>query len=220
MQLILPLHHDVDFSAPKWVVGPGNQEATQAVLSWPQWPHSFLCVHGPKGVGKSHLAHIWHETSHAEVLDTATCDTLTPHTYKSKAYLLEGAHTIKSQEWFFHFYNKIIEDSAFCLLTSNTPPAQWSFTLPDLMSRLKTIPVAQLHPMDDDLLKCILEKQFLDQGFLVQDVVFSHILTHLDRSLSILQAFTAFLIQQANHEGRKINLPFVKHVMTFFPKNT
>jgi chromosomal replication initiation ATPase DnaA len=220
LQLFLPLRHEVDFSVHKWVVGPENQQATQVVQQWPQWSCPFVCVYGPKGSGKSHLAHMWAHGANALILDPATCDQSMPRAYVAKAYMLDNASTLQSQEWLFHFYNKVMEEGSFCLFTALVPPSQWPFTLPDLMSRLKTVPVAQLCPMDDDLLKRILQKQFYDQGFFVPDNVFRYMLNNMERSLEGLQVFTSFLIKQANHEGKKITLSFVKRVLgEFFLEN-
>ncbi len=48
------------------------EAAATVVDRWPQWPSPVVVLAGPPGSGKSHLATIWQETSHA--VSIAACE--------------------------------------------------------------------------------------------------------------------------------------------------
>jgi chromosomal replication initiation ATPase DnaA len=211
LQLILPIQHPANFSEEAWINGPENQEATQAVLKTP-WPHSFLCVYGEKGSGKTHLAHVWAEKNKALPIPLDVCHQTLPREIQAKAYLIDDADTLKDNEWLFHFYNKVIEEKSFCLLTSTLPPAQWNVLLPDLLSRLKTIPTVHLMPMGDAFLKHIMHKQFLDEGFVVQETALDFLLLRIERSPDQIREFIKYIVQKATEEKKQITKHFISRL--------
>ena len=57
-QLALEFEHRPCFAAEDFLVSGCNRQAVQLLESWPNWPYFALCIFGPAGCGKTHLAHV------------------------------------------------------------------------------------------------------------------------------------------------------------------
>jgi hypothetical protein len=73
-QLPLDLAYRPALGMADFVIAPGNRDAVAWIDRWPDWPSHALAIHGPKGSGKSHLAHVWQARSGAVFLDRAPDD--------------------------------------------------------------------------------------------------------------------------------------------------
>ena len=60
-QLIFDLPQKTAFGREDFFVSPSNDLAVRTIENWQDWPLGKLVLCGPKGSGKSHLAHIWAE---------------------------------------------------------------------------------------------------------------------------------------------------------------
>ena len=49
-------------------VSPANAAAVEAIQSWHDWPQGKLILVGPKGAGKTHLAHVWAAMCDAQIV--------------------------------------------------------------------------------------------------------------------------------------------------------
>lgn len=67
-QLVLDLSLRPAYGREDFLVAPSNEEAEAQVCRWPDWPSHALCLIGPRGSGKTHLAHVWKEMSGAVYL--------------------------------------------------------------------------------------------------------------------------------------------------------
>ena len=54
-------------------------------------------------------------------------------------------------------------------MTARTPPAGWALELPDLLSRLRAVPIVALAPPDDALLRALIVKLCLDRQLSVDE---------------------------------------------------
>ncbi len=70
-QLVLELPHRQALGAEDFLVSRSNAAAVEMVDAWPSWSHPAALVAGPKGAGKSHLAHVWQLKSGARSVAAA-----------------------------------------------------------------------------------------------------------------------------------------------------
>ena len=76
-----------------------------------------------------------------------------------------------AQEGLFHLLNRAKEQNFPSLLCARTPVDGWALTLPDLLSRLKALPVAQLHQPDDELLAGLFARALSERGLQIKPEV-------------------------------------------------
>jgi chromosomal replication initiation ATPase DnaA len=207
-QYALPISLPPVFSEDNFVVSESNRAAYEWVTRWPDWPSHALILVGATGAGKSHLAQLWIMRSGAQILDRIVPDA-------KGNLLLENIEQIIDERALLHLLNYGKENKQSLLLTSELPPGELPFTLSDLTSRLKALPVAAINPPDDALLAAALRKQFADRQLKVEEEIIAYLLPRFGRSFADVAATVAILDRQALAEQRNLTIPFVKRVLNY-----
>ena len=113
----------------------------------------------------------------------------------------------------FHIINYASECNTKLLLTSEKKFSELNFKLPDLKTRLQSFPVANIYSPDDEFLKALLVKQFLERDIIVAPDVIEYIVKHIPRETSSV----AFVVEQADlhsfEEKHRITIPFIKKII-------
>src|ERR1700761_2755002 len=158
-QLIFDLSRPPAYSAADFLPAPCNEAAMGWIERWPDWPGLNLALSGPAACGKSHLAHIFAEKSGSVVVPAAalTPDNI-PDIASDHGVVVEDADRGVDETALFHLYNLQQEQGRPSLLPGRKPPNRWKVKLPDLRSRLATLPVAEIGSPDDMLLEALLVK--------------------------------------------------------------
>ncbi len=138
----------------------------------------------------------------------------TPCSRLVRALAIDGADkiagNIEHEEWLQHLYNATKAADVPLLLTAMTPPAAWGLGLKDILSRLNSCAVAEIHEPDDELMRGMLMKQFSDRQLMVEPDVIDYLAPRLERTgVAIREAVTA-LDQKALEQKRKITVPFAQ----------
>jgi hypothetical protein len=84
----------------------------------------------------------------------------------------------------FHLINHAREERAFVLMTARSAPAAWSIAVPDLVSRLRVLPVIELAAPDDALLRAIIVKLFADRQLAVDETLVAYLAARIERSFA------------------------------------
>lgn len=201
-----------------FLVAPSNVEAVAWVERWPDWPGTALVIVGPKGAGKTHLAHVFQALSHAPVITHSILRE------EGADRVLDGQPALVLEdlgafigagldEELLHLYNLAGEAGVKLLLTAETPPARWAIGLKDLSSRLNTAQVAEIRPPDDALLSALIVKQFADRQLAVDQDVLTYMLARMDRSFAGVQDLVRAIDEAALAEKRAITIPLVRRVL-------
>ncbi len=86
--------------------------------------------------------------------------------------------------------------------------------LPDLVSRLNALPVVEILPPDDALLRGVLVKHFADRQIAVAESIISFILVRMPRSMEALRDNCRGRSMPAPcRKGPKVTRPFVARVL-------
>src|SRR5262249_55030838 len=185
-QLSLPLGHQASFDRADFLCGPGNEAALALIDRWTDWPVRAIALIGPEGSGKSHLAAIWAKAAGARVITSRAIDASSvPHVLSGGALAIEDADRGEFDEAaLFHLLNLAREQLAYVLITARKTPASWPTRLPDLVSRLRALPVVTLDPPDDALLAAVLVKLFADRQLAVDERLIEFLVRHIERSFA------------------------------------
>lgn len=115
----------------------------------------------------------------------------------------------------FDLYNRCLEINHCSLyITANTPPAELSISLPDLVSRLKWGQVYKLNPLSDEQKLLALQCRAALRGFELPDDVGQFLFKRLDRQMDSLFSALDCLDQASIRAQRKLTIPFVKEILS------
>ena len=214
-QLALDLPHAESFRRDDFLESPANAAALALVERWPDWPHSSAAIVGPAGSGKSHLAAIWAERAGARIVAASELDAAgVPGALATGALVIEDLAPGRVDEpALFHLLNLAREQGAFLLITARERLDRGPFTLADLASRLRAVPVVTLAPPDDSLLAAVLVKLFADRQLAVDEGVVSYLVARIERSLASAEAIVSRLDRAALSRGRSVTRVLASEVL-------
>jgi chromosomal replication initiation ATPase DnaA len=207
-QLAFALGHHTSFAREDFLEGPSNRTALAMIERWPDWPDRLLVVMGPEGSGKSHLAAIWAEAGGARFLAArALGEANLPGALSTGALVIENVSAEAVDERaMFHLINLAREQGAFILMTASAAPSGWALKLADLASRLRAVPVVELGPPDDPLLRAVLVKLFADRQLAVDESLLSYLVTRIDRSFAAARA----AVERLDREALRLRRPVTR----------
>jgi chromosomal replication initiation ATPase DnaA len=202
-QLALALGHAESFAQEDFLVGSCNEAAFRLVGSWPDWPANALALVGPEGSGRTHLAMIWAATAGARTIAArAVRDADVPAALATGALVVEDAGGDADDRALFHLINLAREDNASLLFTARSAPTAWPAAIPDLLSRLRALPVTTLQPPDDAMLRAVIVKLAMDRQLALDESVVLFIATRIERSFSAARAAVIALDNEALRQRR------------------
>jgi chromosomal replication initiation ATPase DnaA len=174
-----------------------------------------LVLAGPPGSGKSHLASVWRARAQGGLVDgpSLTVDSFTGLLDGPASLVVEAADAAPD-EALLHLHNAWMERRGSLLLIARAAPAYWGKTLPDLTSRLATLPVAWIDPPDDELILAVLVKLFADRQLRVPIEVVEYLATRMERSFEAARDLVASIDKNALETGRRITPRLVREILT------
>jgi chromosomal replication initiation ATPase DnaA len=198
-----------------FLVAPCNEDAVAWIDSWPDWPAPAICVHGPAGSGKTHLANVWRRRSDAvtvaaeRLVEGDVADLLSDAT----ACVVEAADTVADEAALLHLYNLLVEKRGHLLLTAARPPARWDIGLNDLRSRLLAIPAVAIGAPDEGLLGAVMIKMFADRQIQVPHDVLMYLLMRIERSFASARRVVEEIDRAAMSAHRRLTVPLARDVL-------
>lgn len=205
VQLAFSFYSPVYYSEYDYVVSCSNIEAYQFLSKPDKWSEGRLLVVGEEGSGKTHLASIWMQLYNATFVSP---DSLLRS--NKKAWVCEDIDRIYDEEFLFHIINRANIEGIKLLLTSRQLKA---YKLQDLQSRINATSKILIKPPDDNLLRAILIKWFVDRQLAVSDNVIDYIITRIERSYKFVKILIHELDLLSLEEKRSITIPLVKKAL-------
>ncbi|MRU14260.1 chromosomal replication initiator DnaA [Roseovarius sp. A21] len=198
-------------------VSPANAEAVAMTEGWEGWPSRKLILIGPRGAGKTHLAHVWASLSGARILQATQLGAADIPDLATGPVAVEDAETIAGdralEDKLFHLHNLTLAEGNSLLLTASKPANLWSLSLPDLASRMQGTPYTTLHEPDDSLLAAVLMKLMADRQLSPSPSVLTYLTRRIDRSFEAARDVVDRLDAIALATGRPINRALAAKVL-------
>jgi chromosomal replication initiation ATPase DnaA len=202
-QLALALDHPESYARDDFLSGPGNAGALALIDAWLDWPARAIALVGPEGSGKTHLATIWAAAAGARVVSGRGLGEIDiPAALATGALVVEDGAAIGDERALFHLINLAREQGVFLLFTARTAPSLWPVTIPDVVSRLRALPVATLQAPDDAMLCGVIVKLAADRQLMLDAAVVSYLSTHIERSFAAARSAIVALDKEALRQGR------------------
>ena len=200
-----------------YFVSPSNALAFQTIEQPENWPGGKLILTGPEGSGKTHLVHVWAESSGAQIIGADLLKDLDAGSLAGANVAIEDVDRIVDQNGaetaLFHLHNLVLAEGGHLLMTARTPPRDWGMTLPDLSSRMNAAAIAQIDPPDDTLLAAVLVKLFQDRQVNVNHALISYLTPRMHRSLAEAARLVQVLDKAALSQKRAVTRKLASEVL-------
>lgn len=222
-QFPLKFKPKIDFGRADFMVNKCNEKALRVVEAWPNWSFFSLVLYGPRGCGKSHLAHVFaeHAVSCTErpfsVLIINAREINNKNAVRIHAenpcLAVEDLTTKINEEALFHLFNLYQNEGGYVLFTAETAPARMHFKLPDLQSRLNMVPAVAIEEPDDEMLTMLIVKLFNDRQIMISQDVLNYIIQNMQRSFSYARRLVEEIDMISLSRKRAVSIPIVKEAM-------
>lgn len=201
LPLLLPYRQTLERA--DFFVSPCNAQAVSWIDRYPQWPGHALLICGEAGCGKTHLGSLFStcRLNADSLLETMDWSIL------GEKVVLENLERLKSEEALFHFFNWTQEQNIFVLMTARFLP---NFKLPDLRTRIGSVPKVFIDYPDDALLRSVLSKSFSERHILVDKSIYNYILTHAYRSFEKIHQLVKLIDVLSLSAKKPVTIPIVK----------
>ena len=200
-------------------VSDANRQALDLISDWQNWAGGKLVLCGPKGSGKTHLAHVWANDARAQVVhaDALAGQSIVDLINHNPRIVVEDVDRIAgktdAENALFHLHNLALAEGGLLLLTGLKNPAQWGLELPDLQSRVQGTGLAQLTAPDDALLSAVMVKLFTDRQIDVSPDLIQYLAPRIERSFDAAGRTVAALDELALSEARPIGRKLAARVL-------
>lgn len=182
-------------------VTESNAVALGLVDTWPNWPNGKLVLVGPRGSGKTHLAHVWCAESGGRMVAARSLTDADVPSLAEAPICVEDVERIAgdsaAEEALFHLHNLVLANGHSMLLTATRAPTSWGLQLPDLASRMAGTTVAKMSLPDDLLLSAVLAKLFADRQIVPMADVIPYLVRWMPRSFEAAGRVVAHLDTEA-----------------------
>ena len=149
------------------------------------------------------MATIWATAAGARVVSGRTLGEIDiPAALATGALVVEDAAAIVDERSLFHLINLAREEGAFVLFTARAAPSLWPLALPDVVSRLRALPVVVLQAPDDAMLRGVIVKLAADRQLQLDEGIVGYIVKHIERSFAAARTAVMALDKEALRQGR------------------
>lgn len=212
-----------EMSRNDFMVSNCNREAFFVIESWPNWVANGAVLYGPKGCGKTHLAHLFSEKINQMSLKPFKipfyeCKQVNMKNVgricsSSDIIIMENLNNQVNQEALFHLFNHFNEEGKYMLWTAEIPPARMSFSLKDFGSRINMLPAIEIKEPDDMMLRALVVKLFNDRQMTINPDILEYIINNTERSFAYVESLVREIDEISLAYKTAVNYKVVKEAL-------
>jgi len=197
------------------VVAEANRDAARLLTEWRTWPGGVMALSGPQGSGKTHLALAWAlEAGARQVSPHAAADDAAAIFREAGGRLfIDNADSDRDEAMFWRVLDLAKSSGGAVLLVGAEQPSRWQVTLPDLRSRLASMPVARLGEPDEALMEVVLRRLCREQFIQLSDSAAKYLARRLPRTFAAAHRVTAALDAGLVKGAGPVALPAAKKAL-------
>ncbi len=191
-----------------------NRAICAALRNVSRWPYHVFCLVGASGSGVSTLAQAWASERSAHFLHAAELERIKHQELDKLAssdIAIDDVDKLQGVEALLMLLSSVQRHEKNVLLSSHTVPSQWMFQSPDLNSRLKAAPIAEIPAPDEELLRARLKRAFARSVLEVPKSVEDYLVTRLGLDYSLIE-HSAELLAGASGE-RPLTIPLAREIL-------
>lgn len=181
-QLTLELGHVTAHGEADFLVGEGNELAYGRIMAFPHWPDPITLLTGPAKSGKSHLARIFADRSHALFAGVDDLEELATHGGTAPLVVEDVDRLGYDEAGLFHLLNQSMREQRPILLTAREDVANWPLATDDVRSRIRRATAFTLDLSDDIQLSQMFVKLFGDRQIVVDPKTIAYLVARMERS--------------------------------------
>lgn len=181
-QLPLELGHVTAQGEADFMVGEGNELAHGRIMAFPHWPDPITLLTGPAKSGKSHLARIFADRSHALFAGVEDLEDLATHGGTAPLIVEDVDRLGYDEAGLFHLLNQSMREQRPLLLTAREDVANWPLATDDVRSRIRRATAFTLDLSDDIQLSQMFVKLFGDRQIMVDPKTIAYLVARMERS--------------------------------------
>jgi chromosomal replication initiator protein len=228
------------YTFEQFVIGEGNRfahAASLAVAELPAQAYNPLFLHGPPGLGKTHLLHaignfvqrygagLRVRYATIEEFTTEFVDAVRTRRTGDFKDDFRGADVVliddiqflagrtKTREEFFHTFNALLDSGRQLVISSDRSPEEVPELEARLVERFRAGLVAELEPPPADVRRAILAKRSRIDGVQVSGEVLAEIAQRVDSSVRALEGALIRVVAYASLKGEEATPGLVRHVL-------
>jgi chromosomal replication initiation ATPase DnaA len=170
------------YAIDKYIVIEESQDLVEYLRNLNNWKaHKFTLLYGEKFSGKSHLSYISAQENRGVIINRYSFDKLYDDAFlkKSDFFVIDEINNF-DETVIFHAFNHLLLRKKYALFVTNKKVQ--SFDLPDLRSRLSSIPTLEINFLNKNLAYGILIKMLSDYEIVLDIKMIEYIVNNLDLS--------------------------------------
>ena len=234
------IEYNPQFTFDRFIVGPSNQfahAAARAVANKPAEVNNPLFIHGPSGLGKTHLLYAIANEINKDHPDFNIVyikgDEFTNELIRSlqegrnqefrnkyrnaDLFLMDDIQFIagkeSTQEEFFHTFNTLYENHKQIVLTSDRPPSELTRLEDRLRTRFEWGLLADINPPDYETRMAIIRNKSHSLGFEMPDDVCSYIAENITNNIRQLEGTVKKIKAYHDLTGMVVDVPNVSRAI-------
>lgn len=198
------------------VIGPANRRVVERLQEDASWPGAWLCLVGPPRSGRTSLARIWAGERGGAVFSPAGFAAAGPAELDRAApgrIALDDADGIGDEDRLLHLLNMARESGGLVLLTASALPSSWPASQPDLVSRLKSMPVMTIDLPDEAMMHDLFEAACHRRYLGLPAEVWTYLARRVPRDYAAIEALAEELCAAVSGTGRGLTVPVARQVL-------
>jgi len=195
-------------------ITPSNRAAIAAVRRVEHWPYHVFCLIGSAQSGLSTIARAWAHERGGPYLTGAAFGELgagDAEAVAGGALAIDRGDEVTPADALLSIISAVGRLGGKLLLTARQAPAQWQATSPDLMSRLKAAPIADLAAPDEALMRARIRRACTRAYLKLPEAVEDYLVIQLGLSFVNIEEAVTRLDGAATE--RALSVPLAREVL-------